>query len=60
MQLDRCATPAYPLELLLVQVGSSCVAPSAYAGGTWRRPDDGTEMVAGPGDVTSRLSGHDA
>lgn len=41
----------------------SCQAPhfQFYVGGRLRiRMDDGTEFVAGPGDITSLSSGHDA
>jgi len=41
----------------------SCEAPHFQYHGSGRlaiRMDDGTEMVAGPGDVTSLPSGHDA
>jgi len=41
---------------------NSCEAPhfSTISAVAWRRMDDGTEMVAGPGDITSLPSGHDA
>jgi hypothetical protein len=42
---------------------SSCEAPHFQyhvAGKLGIRMDDGTEMVAGPGDITSLPSGHDA
>jgi hypothetical protein len=41
---------------------TSCEAPhfQYHVSGRLASPDDGTEFVAGPGDITSLSSGHDA
>ena len=50
-------------DLKVIAKTDSCEAPHFQyhlAGQLGIRMDDGTEMVAGPGDVTSLPSGHDA